>query len=210
MNRGVIFDLDGVLISTDHFHYLSWKKIADDEGICFDEKINNLIRGVSREESLDIILKKSLRIYTEDEKKNLCEKKNEIYKEYLKNLTSGDVKKEVFTTLIELKKRGYLLGIGSVSKNATIILKKTNLINYIDVVVDGNMISHSKPDPEIFLKVASFLKINPKDSYVVEDASSGIESAINGCFHTIGMPPANQYSKTEHKIEKIEEILNFL
>ena len=128
--KGIIFDLDGVIVFTDKFHYLAWKAVADELGIYFDEKINNRLRGVSRMDSLDIILEGSKREYSYDEKLEIAEKKNEIYKGYLSKMTPSDVPDDVRKTLIELKNKGYLLAIGSSSKNTKYILDNIKLFMY--------------------------------------------------------------------------------
>lgn len=186
MIKALIFDLDGVLVSTDNFHYQAWKKMADEEGIYFDQKINNRLRGVSRMDSLNIILERSTRIYSPKEKEALAERKNNIYREMLKTLNYQDIKEETRATLTFLKKVGIYLAIGSSSKNAKTITFYTGLDSYFDVIVDGTMITHSKPDPEVFLKAAALLQVSPKESAVIEDAEAGIKAAKAGDFTAIG------------------------
>lgn len=175
--KAIIFDLDGVLCFTDKYHYQAWKVLADELGIYFDEKMNDRLRGVSRMASLEIILEKSDRQYTREEKVEFTEKKNTIYRELLCNMGPGDVSEEVRETLTELKKRGYLLAIGSSSKNTQFIIRRTELASYFDAVADGNDITRSKPDPEVFLKAAEKLGAAPGECAVVEDAASGIKAA---------------------------------
>ena len=157
--KGIIFDLDGVICHTDKYHYQAWKKLADRLGIYFDETINNRLRGVSRMESLNIILERADKTYTEQEKEAFATEKNEVYKELLKQMTPEELSPEVKDTLEELRNRGILLSIGSSSKNAGFILNRLGLGDFFDAVSDGNNISHSKPDPEVFLKAAEFLKL---------------------------------------------------
>ena len=208
--KGVIFDLDGVICSTDHYHYLAWKTIADEEGIYFDEKINNRLRGVSRMESLDIILEKAEKEYSEEEKKVLAERKNQIYRELLKSMTPKDVTDDVRYTLDELKRRGFLIAIGSSSKNTKFILERIGLFHAFDAIVDGTMITHSKPNPEVFLKAASLLSLTNENCYVVEDAIAGIEAGYSGGFMTIGINVAADYIHTNKGIEKLSDLLNFV
>lgn len=176
--KGLIFDLDGVLVFTDKFHYQAWKTMADELGVYFDETINHRLRGVSRMDSLEIILERyegpdlSLR-----EKEKLAEKKNEIYRTLLESMTPDDVTKEVRDTLTKLREKGYKLAIGSSSKNAKFILEKVELKDAFDAISDGNNITKSKPDPEVFLKAAEYLGLPPKACMVVEDAEAGIEAA---------------------------------
>ena len=173
--KGLIFDLDGVLVFTDKFHYQAWKTMADELGVYFDETINHRLRGVSRMDSLEIILERyegpdlSLR-----EKEKLAEKKNEIYRTLLESMTPDDVTKEVRDTLTKLREKGYKLAIGSSSKNAKFILEKVELKDAFDAISDGNNITKSKPDPEVFLKAAEYLGLPPKACMVVEDAEAGI------------------------------------
>ena len=156
--KAFIFDLDGVIVFTDKFHYLAWKKMADEMGIYFDETINNRLRGVSRAESLEIILERYEGPALSQEKKaELMEGKNNTYKELLGGMTPDDVTDEVRNTLAELHNRGYKLALGSSSKNAKFILEKVELLGAFDAISDGTNITKSKPDPEVFLKRQSFL-----------------------------------------------------
>ena len=168
--KGIIFDLDGVICSTDHYHYLAWKALADRLGVYFDETINNRLRGVSRMASLDIVLERSDRAYSSEEKNN-------TYRELLKRMSPADLSPEVKETLDALRERGLLLGIGSSSKNTKFILSRIGLGDYFDKISDGTNITRSKPDPEVFLKAADYLGLKPADCLVVEDAKAGIEAA---------------------------------
>ena len=171
--KAVIFDLDGVICFTDKLHYKAWKNIADEQGIYFDEKINDRLRGVSRMESLDIILEKADRTYSFDEKKEIAEKKNDIYVSLLDTMSEKDLDVNVKVVLDTLRSRGTLLAIGSSSKNTKKILEKLGLKDFFDAVSDGTNITKSKPDPEVFLKAAEMLGIKPVEAVVVEDAVSG-------------------------------------
>lgn len=183
--EAVIFDLDGVLVSTDRFHYLAWKRLADQLGIRFDAVANERCRGVSREESLEILLETSEKNYTEEEKKKFLELKNSWYREYLETMTSADVPDGIRKVLHRLRKSGYRLAVGSSSRNALLILERTDLLREFDAVADGNDIKKSKPDPEVFLKAAEFLNVDPDGCLVVEDAEAGVKAA-----HAAGMKAA--------------------
>ena len=185
--RAVIFDLDGVIVTTDDCHYNAWKKMADDEGIYFDRKINERLRGVSRMESLEIILERAEKEYTHEEKKELAEKKNRIYVELINKLTPKDILPGVLNNLNQLKKSGIKVAIGSSSKNTPIILRQIGLSSFFDAVSDGNNISHSKPDPEVFLKAAEMLKVAPKNCMIVEDADAGIEAGKRAGMKTFSL-----------------------
>ncbi len=210
MKKAVIFDLDGVICSTDKYHYLAWNSIADDEGIYFDEAINNRLRGVSRMDSLEIILEKAKRKYSEEEKLALAEKKNNIYRTLLNKMIPADVSADVLITLKELSKRNYRIAIGSASKNTRFILERIALLSAFDVIVDGNMIAHSKPDPEVFLKARDLLGLKSEECYVVEDAKSGIEAAYRGGFTTIGIQDAKEDIHTDYGIDKLSDILRIV
>ena len=154
--RGIIFDLDGVICHTDKYHYQAWKQVADQLGIYFDETINNRLRGVSRMESFEIILERYDGAMSEEEK------------ELLKNMSPADLAPEVKATMDELRKRGLKLAIGSSSRNACFILGQLGLDGYFDAVSDGNQITHSKPDPEVFLLAAKLIHEKPEDCLVVD------------------------------------------
>jgi len=187
MKTAVIFDLDGVIVSTDEFHYRAWKIIADEEGIPFDHEANNALRGVSRMESLEIILTRSSKVYNNDEKIKMSEKKNSHYLVFLESLTPNDILPGVKPLLQSLKDMKIPIAIGSSSKNANPILKKIGLEDMFDAVVDGNMISNSKPDPEVFNLAAKLLKKVPDECVVIEDAESGIEAAKRANMFAVGI-----------------------
>ncbi len=205
--RGVIFDLDGVICFTDQYHYLAWKEMADEIGVYFDEKINNRLRGVSRMASLDIILERSEKEYSTDEKEALASKKNEIYKKLLLKMTPDDLSGEVKETLDSLRAGGHKLAIGSSSKNAKLILKQIGLEGYFDAVSDGTNITHSKPHPEVFLKAAEYLGLKPEECLVVEDAVAGIDAASAGGFSSAGIGEAESYEKTVYPLKVFPDLL---
>jgi beta-phosphoglucomutase len=208
--RGVIFDLDGVIVFTDHFHYLAWKRLADEEGIPFDEKINDRLRGVSRMASLEIILEKATRSYTPEEKEAMAERKNGYYKAYLEKMSPKDIAPKTLAALLELKKRGYALAIGSSSKNTKFILSQVGITALFDAISDGTNITHSKPDPEVFLKAAEFIDESPSSCVIMEDAYAGIDAGIAGGFDTIAIGEATHYEKPTYKVQHFEDILTFL
>lgn len=208
--KAIIFDLDGVIVSTDSLHYQAWKALADSEGIYFDEEINNRLRGVSRMESLEIILERTTRTYTYEEKIAMAERKNGIYRELLKVLTPDDRLDGVTETLEILRSKGYKLAIGSSSKNTPIILEKIGYGGYFDVISDGNNIKNSKPDPEVFLKAAEYLHFSPSECYVVEDAEAGIVAAKVGGFTAIGIGAASRVPQVDYSINTFADLLNVL
>ncbi len=174
----VIYDLDGVLVSTDEYHFRAWKRLADDENIAFDRTINERLRGVSRMESLSIILERSKRSYSDEEKRSLAERKNGYYVESLGGLGPDAILPGATETVRALRLMGLRQAVASSSKNAPLILECTGLSSLFDAAVDGSMITRSKPDPEVFLKAAEALEVAPSACVVVEDAVSGVEAAV--------------------------------
>ncbi|MDO4622137.1 MAG: beta-phosphoglucomutase [Eubacteriales bacterium] len=203
---GIIFDLDGVICHTDHYHYLAWKKLAEKEHIYFDESINHRLRGVSRMESLEILLERADKTYTEEEKERMAEAKNTIYVELLGQMTENDLPENVKRTLDDLRKKGYLLAIGSSSKNTKRILKYIGLENYFDAISDGTNITRSKPDPEVFLKAAEMLELSAEKCIVIEDARAGIDAAVAGGFASAGIGEAKLHSGVTYQLESFEDL----
>ncbi len=189
---GVIFDLDGVIVSTDNCHYLAWKRMADEEGIEFDRTVNERLRGVSRMESLAIILERATKAYTKDEKQEMAARKNAYYVELIGSLTADDILPGAMNVLTLLKEKGVKVAIGSSSRNTPIILKQIGLSDAFDAVADGNAIKNSKPDPEVFLLAAKLLNLSPANCLVVEDADAGIEAALAGGMRCLGVGSASQ------------------
>ncbi len=206
--RAVIFDLDGVLVHTDRFHYLAWKRLSDETGVYFDEKINERLRGVSRDESLEIILERyEGKKLSDMEKKELTERKNRYYVEYLNTMTPEDVTKEVREVLKSLKERGLKLAVGSSSKNTAFILEKTALKESFDAVSDGTMISRTKPDPEVFLLAAKLLDEEPAGCLVVEDADAGIRAGRAGGMKTAAYGAATSGNQADYNLHSFQDLL---
>ena len=206
----IIFDLDGVICTTDKYHYLAWKALADSLGLPFDEKVNGLLRGVSRMESLEIVLGEHSTEYSQKQKTALAARKNEIYKSYLSAMTPGDLSKEVRSTLYTLRQRGYLLAIGSSSKNTRQILRQLGLGEFFDAVADGTMITRSKPDPEVFLLAASMLGVRPENAVVIEDAESGVRAAKAGRFRAIGIRTEGSDPNSDITIRHLKNLTEIL
>lgn len=208
----MIFDLDGVIVSTDEYHYQGWKRIAEEEGVYFDRVINEALRGVSRMESLEIILRKAEKAYTSEEKTALAQRKNDYYRESLNNLTPGDILPGTLDVLKGLKEKGIKVAIGSSSKNAPFILEKIGLKDTFDAVADGNGIINSKPDPEVFLLAAKLLGLEPDVCAVVEDAEAGIEAALAAGMKAVGvgaaaLSPKAHYTMKDLSCARIEEVI---
>jgi beta-phosphoglucomutase len=184
---GVIFDLDGVLVTTDELHYRAWQRLADEEGVPFSREINHRLRGVSRMDSLEILLERSARAYTAAEKTALAERKNGYYRHSLRLLTPADVLPGAGPMLCELRRRGIRTAVASSSRNAPLIIERAGLVGEADVVVDGNAVTRSKPHPEIFLLAAERLGLAPAECLVVEDAAAGIEAGRRAGMAVFGI-----------------------
>lgn len=209
--KGLIFDLDGVIVFTDTFHYQAWKRVADEVGIYFDEVINNRLRGVSRMESLDIILERyDGTELSSEQKQELAERKNGYYVNLLEDLKPEDVTGEIREVLDLLHSGGIKLAIGSSSKNAKLILKKTGIYDKFDAISDGTNITRSKPDPEVFVRAAEYLGLEPAVCSVVEDAHAGIDAANAAGMKSIGVGEAAHYEKADYKIEKFRDIITVI
>lgn len=183
----VIFDLDGVIVSTDRYHYEAWKILADKNNLLFNYEINHMLRGVSRSESLKIILDLNSRAADPEEFSRMLDEKNRIYRDKLNQLSEKDILPGVLSLLRELKERQIPVAIGSSSKNTPLILDRIGLTDAFCVIIDGNCISRSKPDPEVFLKCAEQMNAAPADCVVFEDAEAGIEAALTADMHSIGV-----------------------
>lgn len=209
--RAVVFDLDGVICFTDEYHYQAWKALADRLRIPFDRTVNNRLRGVSRMASLEIILEKySGPALSEEDKLALAAEKNALYRELLGQMSPADLSDEVKTTLDELRRRGYLLAIGSSSKNAPFILERIGLDGYFDAVSDGNNITRSKPDPEVFLKAAEKLSLPPALCLVVEDAVAGAEAAHAGGMKAACVGDAARNGAGDYNLDALSDLLRIL
>lgn len=206
--QAVIFDLDGVICFTDEYHYLAWKQMADSLGVYFDREINNRLRGVSRMESLEIVLERyEGPALSAERKAELAAMKNDIYRESLAQMSPADLSDEVRSTLDGLRGMGLKLAIGSSSKNTPFILGQLGLGGYFDAVSDGNNITRSKPDPEVFLKAAEMLGLEPSVCLVVEDAVSGAQAGYAGGFDVACVGDAAKARAGEYNMGSIKELL---
>ena len=208
--KGIIFDLDGVLVHTDKYHYLAWKQIADRLGIYFDEKINNRLRGVSRMASLEIILAGSTKKFSVAQKEELAEEKNSVYIQYLEDLTQKDLGEGVLQTLEKLKAMGLKLAVGSSSRNAVLILKKTGIYGFFGAVSDGNNIVKPKPDPEVFIKAADMLGLLCGQCLVVEDAVSGVLAATAANMDCAAIGDAAKHKIATYNLENFYQLVEIV
>jgi beta-phosphoglucomutase len=185
--KAFLFDLDGVLVSTEHNHFLAWQRCAHSLGIAFSEKENELLKGVSRVDSLKKILEIGAKTISAEDFEALLKSKNDFYIESIQDLNQENLLPGVLNLLEQAKAKGIRLGVGSSSKNANFILDKLNIRNYFEVVIDGNGVKDPKPHPEVFLNGASALGFDPSVCMVFEDAASGIAAAKAGGFTAVGV-----------------------
>ncbi len=185
--RACIFDLDGVVVDTAKYHFLAWKRLASDLGFEFYEKDNERLKGVSRMDSLNILLEIGGIKMDQAEKEKLAYTKNQWYLDYINKMKPEEILPGVRSFIEELRRMGIRIGLGSASKNAPLILNQIEVFQLFDVVVDGSMVVNAKPDPEIFLQAAKKLGVDPKYCVVFEDAEAGIEASINAGIRCIGV-----------------------
>ena len=204
--KACLFDLDGVVVDTARYHYIAWKKIANDLGIDFSERDNERMKGVSRMESLDILLSLGNIKMDQVAKEELATAKNSLYLTYIQTMTPVEILPGVTRFLDELRNGGILIALGSASKNALSILEKIKIAQMFDAVIDGNKVSRAKPDSEVFLKGASELGVEPKNCLVFEDAQAGIDAACNGGMHIIGIGHRENLKNAEYVIPGFEKM----
>lgn len=210
MIKGVIFDLDGVLVSTDELHYKAWKRLAKEIGISdFKREDNEKQRGVSRMESLQIVLDKGNKSYTEEEKEEFAERKNNYYKEMLKELDGSAVLPGALETVKLLKEKGIMTAVGSASKNAPDILEKIGLLTYMDKISSGLDTTRSKPDPEVFLVAADKLGLPPQDCLVIEDSAAGVQAAKAAGMKALGVGPYYLSLGADYEAENLAVSINW-
>lgn len=182
-----IFDMDGVICDTAKYHFLAWKKLADQLNIPFTEQDNERLKGVSRADSLEILLGLGNVRYEEEDKKRFMEQKNAVYVEYISHMDEKEILPGVLEFLEYLREHGIKISLGSVSKNAVMILENLRLESYFDAVIDGNRVKRAKPDPEVFLKGALEVSVSPKECVVFEDAQAGIAGAKAAGMKAVGI-----------------------
>lgn len=185
--KACIFDLDGVIVDTAKYHFLAWRKLADELNINFTKEDNEKLKGVSRMKSLEIILDLGKLQFDDETKNKLAEKKNKWYLEYIQKLDKSEVLPGVEKFLTDLRQQGIKIALGSASKNARLILKNIQMENYFDAIIDGTKITKAKPDPEVFLASAEELHIKPEECVVFEDAEAGVQAALRGGMKAVGI-----------------------
>lgn len=204
--KAVIFDLDGVLVDTARFHFMAWKRLAAELGIELTEEMNEKLKGVGRMESLEQILKFGNRALAAEQKEELAQKKNAWFTEFITNMRSDELFEGVRPLFGDIRKAGLKLALASSSKNADAVLRQLNLKTEFDAIVDGTMISNSKPHPEIFLMAASKLKLKPETCIVVEDAEAGIEAAHAAGMKAIGVGSSTRLQKADLIVPHVRQI----
>ena len=215
--KALVFDLDGVLTDTAKYHYLAWKKLADELGYYFDEDINELLKGVSRINSFEIILEKNNATdkFTAEEKEDLANKKNEYYKEMIEQLTPDDILPGIVSFITDARNNGVKCAVASISKNASRVLELLEISDLFDYIADAALVKKPKPDPEIFLTCANALGFDPSECIGVEDAQAGIESIHGAGMLSIGinvtvtsiMPDVVLKSTSELNFNKIKDLI---
>jgi len=210
-SKGFIFDLDGVIVDTAHFHFRAWKKTANELGFNLTEELNEKLKGVSRIDSLQKILDWANVSITQEQFDKLTYDKNEDYLAYVRQMTKEDVLPGVAAFVENLRNWGYPIALGSASKNAKHILERVGLINRFEAIVDGNCVTKAKPDPEVFLNAAELLHVNPEDCVVFEDSLAGIQAANVANMVSIGIGDPSILSEADYCFKDFTEInTNFL
>ena len=198
--KACLFDLDGVLVDTAIYHFQAWKMLGENFNYQLSEEQNEQLKGVSRVESLNRILNWASYTATEEQKEIWLKEKNDTYLQLIMNMNPSEILPGVVDFLSQIKADGYKIALGSASKNAEIILEKTGLMPWFDLIIDGNKVSKSKPDPEVFLKGAEGLGFTSAECIVFEDAQAGVEAAINGGMKVIGIGEASVLSDADKVI----------
>ena len=207
MNKiGVIFDLDGVIVDTAKYHYLAWKELADDLGFEFTEEHNELLKGVSRVRSLEILLEIGNISISEEKKQEYLVSKNEEYLGYITKMGADEILPGASELLDALDNVGIKYVLGSSSKNAPLILKQIGLYDRFAGIVDGNSVSKAKPDPEVFLIGAEKLNLTPTQCVVFEDAIAGIEAAKNANMISVGIGDENTLKEADYNFNNLTEV----
>lgn len=202
MIKAAIFDLDGVIIDTAHYHYIAWKRLASEFGITLTHENNEMLKGVSRMRSLEIILSLGNLELPEQQKEQLAEKKNKWFVEYIESIRPEEIFPGVIDLIRNLRKQKIKIGLASSSKNAPRVIELLGIAKDFDTLVDGTMITQSKPDPEIFLLAAHKLGIAPHECVVFEDAEAGVEAALAAGMKCVGVGSVEQLGKANRVVAR--------
>ena len=204
--KACLFDLDGVIVDTAKYHYLAWRRLANELGFDFTKEQNESLKGISRMESLKILLNIGGLTLAEAEKMTLAEKKNNWYREYILKMTPDEILPGAVEFLEDLRNNGIKIALGSASKNAMTILNNIKLVNHFDAIIDGTKTSNAKPDPEVFLLGAKELGVSPSECVVFEDAKAGIEAAINAGMYSVGIGDPLVLNKANIVVSSLKEM----
>ncbi len=204
MIKAFIFDLDGVLTDTAEYHYLAWKRLAEEEGIVFTRSDNEKLRGVSRRASLKLILKG--REITEEKMQEMMDRKNGYYRDYIKTVSEKDLLPGALELLDRLKDKNYRLALASASKNAPEVVERLGIAHNFEVIADGNSVEKTKPAPDLFLYVSEKMNLHPAECLVVEDAEAGVEAARAAGMATIGIGPQERVGAADFVYPSVAEI----
>lgn len=200
--KAVIFDLDGVIVDTAHYHYLAWKKLANELGIELSVQDNEQLKGISRMKSLEIILQLGGVSLSPHEMEKLANKKNTWFVDFIERMSPEEIFPGVKSLIEKMRAKGLKIGLASSSKNAKMVLDLLRISALFDVMVDGNMVTHSKPDPEIFLLAATRLGVSPSECLVFEDAEAGVDAALKAGMKCVGIGSAEQLGKADQIIAR--------
>lgn len=211
-----IFDMDGVLVSTEKYHFASWKRLAETLGFSIDEEFNEQLKGVSRAVCIDLIVAHGNLQKSQEEKDMLAAQKNEWFLEYISEISQKDVLQGVLSFLQSAKQKNIKMAVGSASKNAPLLLQKMGITHFFDAIVDGNSITNAKPNPEVFLKAAQNMNVSPQKCLVFEDAQSGVTAAKRAGMFCVGIGNSEILSEADVcfpgfatiSIEKLEDIFS--
>ncbi len=201
-----LFDLDGVLVDTAKYHYLAWKELANELGIEFTEEHNELLKGVSRMDSLDIILNLGKLELTQEKKLELAEKKNRVYVDFIMVMQEDEIFPGVKDFLLDLRKQKIGVALGSASKNAMLILERLRITDLFDAIIDGTKVEKAKPNPEVFLKGAEALQAKPEHCVVFEDAIAGVEAAKNAGMRSVGVGDPKTLNQADLVISGFDDV----
>ena len=204
MIKGILFDLDGVIVDTAVFHYAAWRRMANVLGFDIDEEFNETLKGISRMDSIDRILAKGGLELSKERILELASHKNEWYLEFVDQMTTENILPGISELIAQIKSNGFKMALGSASKNAPKILERIGLIDMFDALVDGNSVKRSKPDPEVFLKGAEALTLKNEECLVVEDAFAGIEAAHSAGMKAIGIGTVENLPNADLILESFE------
>lgn len=205
--KAVIFDLDGVVVNTAKYHYLAWKKLAEELGFDFDENQNEKLKGVSRMESLRIVLEAGgITGLSDEKKKELADRKNGYYLEMIAEIDASEILPGIPEFLAKIRREGYRTALGSASKSGRMILEKLGIDSQFDVIVDGNMVEKPKPDPEVFITAAKLLDAPCQTCIVVEDAAAGVEAAHAGGMKCVGIGDSQVLGEAELVVDSTKKL----